>query len=82
MYTLSLVGKMANNPGLGGSGLENDLEELRVNDIAIEENKKTVKILENQPINPNRTLLVQSYKINILQLETRNKYLRDKIDRC
>ena len=80
MYTL--LWRMANNPGFGGSDLKNDLEELRVNDITIEEYKKTVKILENQPVNPNRTLLIQSYKINILQLETRNKYLRDKINRC
>ena len=75
-------GKMANNPGFGGSSLKNDLEEIRVNDNIIEDYKKTVKFLDNLPVNNNRSLLIQSYTINILQLETRNKYLRDKIDRC
>ena len=80
MYTLSCR-KMV-NAGFGGSSLASDLEELRVNDSIIEDYKKTVKVLESKTVTDNRNVLIQSYKINILQLETRNKYLRDKIDRC
>ena len=54
------------NAGFAGSSLASDLEELRVNDINIEDYKKTVKLLENKTVTPNRNLLVQSYKINIL----------------
>ena len=43
---------------------------------------KRLLVLESKPANNNRNLLIQSYKINILQLETRNKYIRDKLDRC
>ena len=69
------------NPQIGGFSLGNDLAELRANERNIEDYKKTVLILESQEYSNNTNLLIQTYKINILQLETRNKYIRDKIDR-
>ena len=80
MYTLS-SGKVANAP-VGGSSLANDLAELRANESIIEDYKKTLLLLESKPPSTNTNLLIQIYKINTLQLETRNKYIRDKIDRC
>ena len=80
MYTLS-TGKMAHAP-VGGFSLADDLAELRANESIIEDYKKTVLVLESKPPSTNTNLLIESYKINILQLETRNKYIRDKIERC
>ena len=62
--------------------LASDLEELRVNNIKIKDYKKTVKLLENKPVTDNRIRMIHNYKFPILQLETRNKDLRDKIYRC
>ena len=79
MY-IFIYGKMA-NPQIGGFSLGNDLAELRAHERNIEDYKKTVLILESQENSNNTNVLIQTYKINILQLETRNKYIRDKIDR-
>ena len=65
-----------------GSSLAQDLAQIRWNNIRIEDYKKTVKLLEQKPPTPVRVNVIHSYKYHILQLETENKDLRDKIDRC
>ena len=43
---------------------------------------KRVEYLENFPVTSSTIAQIQNYKHNFLQLETRNKVLRDKMDRC
>ena len=43
---------------------------------------KRVEYLEGLPVTNSTIAQIQNYKHHILQLETRNKVLRDKIDRC
>ena len=65
-----------------GSSLQQDLAKIRWNDIIIKDYKKTVKLLEQKPPTSQRIQLIHTYKYHILQLETENKDLRDKLDRC
>ena len=65
-----------------GSSLAQDLEQIRLNNIKIEEYRKTVLLLEQKPSIPQRINVIQSYKYHISQLEKENRDLRNKIDRC
>ena len=84
-YTQPHFWKMATSH-VHGSSLAQDLEQIRLNNIKIEEYRKTVLLLEQKPLNPQRIPqrinVIQSYKYHISQLEKENRDLRNKIDRC
>ena len=65
-----------------GSDLWPDLAiELKYNHMVIEDLKKRVKVLEKQEPNQANINLLQTHKLNILQLETEINDLKDKLDR-
>ena len=72
---------MASGGCQSGSFLASDLTQIQQNQFRIEDFMKRVEYLESLPVTSSTIAQIQNYKHHILQLETRNKVLRDKIDR-